>query len=190
MRIAAAVLSLSLPLSAIGCSSTSPPDAKSLTVLGRQSDVRVTAEIVADRGDFSSAVRVMCEVENLRPEPIEIALARSESSWDPDNRMYTVTVGSEVPVEDASQLVTLAPNEKRQFHVSAPLRGVRTAAPLRKLVRLKLYFLDRPVAAAKDLGADLWDLWAEAKQTVVTNAIPLGGGWSSSPADATRSMAR
>lgn len=179
MRVAAAVLSFSLPLT-IGCASGSQFDeAKSQTVLGRHSDVRVTAEIVGDRGDLSSAVSVKCRVENLRSDPIEIALSKSESSWDADSQVYTVTVGSEVPI-DSSKLVTLAPNEEKEFIVSAPLRSPTRAASSRKLVRLKLYFLDRPLAAVKNLGTDVWEHWIQAKQTVVTNAIPIGTSLMSS----------
>lgn len=185
MRVTTAVLTVTLPLALAACSSTSQLDGpKSERVLGRDANVRVQAEIVADATRPNSLVRVVCVVENLRPDAIQIAAVDGEGSWD--SGVFTVNVGSELPVSDSSRMITLGPNEKRTFHVSTPLRSREARFPgSKQLVRVKLHFLEAGALVA-DLGGDMWDAWMESKQSVITNAIPLAGSplGSGPPVDA------
>ena len=177
MRRAVVTVSSSLLLLA-ACSSTAPQSAsKSEWVLGREADVRVEAEILPSAGGMTTGVIVRCEVENLRSEAIEIADFSSETSFDPDSGVITVNLGSELPPDDSSRLVTLEPNEKRTFQFTAAMRlssSERRLARIRNLVRLKLHFYDRPRTALASVVGDAFDTWMEAKRTVITNAIPLG----------------
>jgi hypothetical protein len=157
----------------IAVSSIAAESPKSERVLGRDGDVRVEAEILADALKPGALVRVRCTVENFRTEPIQIAAINAQSSYDADSRVVTVNVGSELPIDSKTDMITVAPNEKHSFNVAVPLRlpTVARRARAQSTVRVKLHFLDRPRAVLAKLFADPFDQWLEAKKTVVTNAI-------------------
>lgn len=148
---------------------------KSKKALGKEWDVRVSARVVADNPS-SPVVRVAWDVENLSERDIEIATVEPVASWDAESRVVTVNLGSELPVTDAKKLVRIAPHETKSFSVSAPLgvTGLKRgrAASIRRLVRVKLHFLDTGTEE-QEQTADHFDSWIEQKRTVVTNAIPV-----------------
>jgi hypothetical protein len=182
MRAIGRVLTCSIPLVLIVVGSAFADNPKSERVLGRDDDVRVEAEILADSIKPGALVRVRCTVENFRSEPIQIASVNSQSSYDADSRVVTVNVGSELPIDAKADMITVGPNEKHSFNVDVPLRlpTIATRSRAQSTVRVKLHFLDRPRAVLAKLFDDPFDQWLEAKKTVVTNAIRVSD--SRSPA--------
>ena len=173
-------------------------------MLGTESDVRLDAEITGDTLTTSVQLPITYIVTNNRPTPIGIAELVPESSYDPDTRLVTVSLGSEVPGEQfLPRLILVSPGEKKSFAVAArisiPMSGGTPSpfVPVPSGIQLKLNFLGDlkpfaqlvgiPERAIQDpkLAADLFPKWVEGNETLVTNVLPMRwGGVATGPGGA------
>ena len=119
-----------------------------------------------------------------------------ETTYDHDSRMFTVSIGSEVPGNAMlPRLVVIAPGEKKAFSAMARVIYVlppRTVDPIVATApasfRLKLNFLSdtepfRELIGIKEVAVNdpkladaLFPLWLERNEVVYTNAIPMRWG--------------
>lgn len=159
-------------------------------ILGTQADVRVDAQVFAEKIGTGSSVRVVWEIENQRPDPIAVADILPAVTYEPAGRMIVVNVGSEVPGNDLlPRLIRIESGERKTFEGLAKI-GIRAAAPgpfaaTPRYLQLKVSFLSEvepfaflvgiPEVAVHDPGKadDLFTAWVEANETVTTNAIPI-----------------
>ena len=177
------------------CSSSSQVDLnESKRFLGRENDVRVDAQLFSDQIDNTSFVRVVYEVGNFRSNAIALALANTETDYDPATRTITLNIGCEIPGDAiVPHLTKIESSERKTFSVGAKVNVlVPTAAgpfanrPL--YLRVKLHFLgevepfttlltipDRGVHDPQ-LADQLFFVWIEKKETVVTNTLPIRWG--------------
>lgn len=163
----------------IACTTTTtspvaPNVAKSERVLGLDDDVRVEAILFPNPIQPSgNVVKIICEIENRRNEPIVIYDIESMAMYDPDTRTFTVNLGAELPTT-GSQPVQILSSERRTFEQTVSL-----SAPLLKrvsnFVRVRLHFLKEVIQFSDfdDEGVPNVITWAEHKRTVETNSIPM-----------------
>lgn len=182
------------------CASTIPIDmAEPRRIVGTENSVRVDAQISADHVTPGAHIPITYEITNQRETAIAVAELIPETSFDADTRMFTVSIGSEVPGNTMlPRLIRIEPGEKRSFSALARLLYVappRSADPSVNAApagfRLKLNFLGdtepfreligiKEVAVADAKLADqLFPLWLERNEVVYTNAIPMR--WASRP---------
>ena len=162
-------------------------------VVGTESSVRVDAQISADQVAPGAYIPINYEITNQRDTAIAIAELLPETTYDPDSRMFTVSIGSEVPGNTMlPRLISIGPGEKKSFSAQARVIFVRppregdpqfAAAPAG--FRLKVNFLGdtepfreligiKEVAVSDAKLADtLFPLWLERNEVVYTNAIPM-----------------
>jgi len=190
-----AALFLLSTLFLLACSTSSQVDLKEpKRVLGLENDVRIDAQLSADRMAPNSLVGVTYEIENLRNEPIALADLIPEITYENDSRTITINLGAEVPGNQiVPRLVRISSGEKKSFTTSARMNLVMpaTAGPFvayPQLLRLKVNFLgnvqpfekliDIPERAISDakLADSMFATWIENNEAVVTNAIPIRWG--------------
>jgi hypothetical protein len=174
-----------LAIVTIGCSSTTPKvdlsDAR--RVLGRDNDVRVDAQLTASASGSSTILYLVCEIENLRDKPIVLAADSHSISIDSSNNTLTVALGSEIP-EAQMRLTRIAAGEKKSFTTAVSIKNVPQfrAQQQSRLLRVKVNFLGAEVAPFEQLNNgpktysvsnDLFPMWLENNQSVVTNAVPM-----------------
>lgn len=163
-------------LLAISCTTTDPNHSdfsKSERVLGLDDDVRVEAIVFADPLQ-RNGVRIICDVENRRADPIVIYDVHSLAIYDPDTHTLTVNLGAEVPSRDAEAVAILSA-ESRRFEQTVSFDSIPPV--LRRMtnfVKVRLHFLRESVQLAGP-GEDLPSVvrWAEYKRTVDTNSVPV-----------------
>lgn len=174
-----------------GCSSGRPIDYDEPTrLLGKENDVRLDAQIFANRFTPNAQIGITWSVENLRPEPIVIADLIPEIDYDPDNYEITVHLGSEVPGNEfLPRLIQIRSGEKRTFEMAARLDIGSTSSSLRsswpRSLRIRLSFLKDPAPfeALIDLkerivydpqrANELFIPWVDNHLAVTTNSIPI-----------------
>jgi len=181
------------------CSTSSHVDPKEpKRVLGLENDVRIDAQLSADRMAPNSLVGVTYEIENLRNEPIALADLVPEITYETDSRTITINLGAEVPGNlIVPRLVRISSGEKKSFTTSARMNLVMPASTgpfvaYPRLLRLKVNFLgnvqpfeklidipERAIADAK-LADAMFSTWIENNEAVVTNSIPIRWGASDS----------
>lgn len=177
------------------CSSSNHVDPKEpKRVLGLDNDVRVDAQLSADRMAPNSLIGVTYEIENLRNEPIALADLVPEITYETDSRTITINLGAEVPGNQiVPRLVRISSGEKKSFTTSARMNLVMpaTGGPFvayPQLLRLKVNFLgniqpfeklidipERAIADSK-LADAMFSTWIENNEAVVTNSIPIRWG--------------
>jgi hypothetical protein len=177
-----------------GCASSNAVDmAEPRRIVGTENAVRVDAQVSADHVAPGAQIPITYEITNQRETAIAVAELIPETTYDADSRMFTVSIGSEVPGNTMlPRLILIGPGEKKSFSVLARLLFVappRTADPLARSApagfRLKLNFLsdtepfrqligisEVAVSDAK-LADELFPLWLERNEVVYTNAIPM-----------------
>lgn len=187
-------------LLAAACSSTAPPVPASKPgnidmkeprrMVGTENNVRVDAEIYGEDMVQGSSLSIKYDVTNQRSSPILIADLLPETTYDPDTRMVTVNIGSEIPGEEfLPRLISIPSGERRSFHAGAhinihmPLNAVSSPRP--RGLQLRVNFLgdsapfvkliDIPEKAVHDreLAAELFPKWVDKNETVTTNALPM-----------------
>lgn len=181
-----------LMLLAAGCSSSASVDLEEpRRLLGRENDVRLDAQVFAERISQGSSVRIVWEVTNERPEPIAIADIVSIVTFEPEAATLTVHIGSEIPGNELlPRLVELAPGESYGQSIGAripPVPEARGAFPIiPRQLRVKLSYLEKTEPFRELIGiqekavrdpqrADqLFEEWVEATATVTTNGLPIG----------------
>lgn len=177
-----------------GCASTKTVDmAEPRRIVGTENSVRVDAEVAADHVAPGAHIPITYEITNQRATAIAIAELIPDTSYDEETRMFTVSIGSEVPGNTMlPRLITIGPGEKKTFSTSArlvyvmPPRSVDpTVITAQAGFRLKLNFLGdtepfreligiKEVAVADAKLADqLFPLWLDRNEVVYTNAIPM-----------------
>lgn len=178
----------------VGCASTTTVDmAEPRRIVGTENSVRVDAQVSADHVAPGAHIPITYEITNQRETAIAVAELIPETTFDADTRMFTVSIGSEVPGNTLlPRLIVIEPGEKKSFTALARLlyvAPVRTADPVIRSApagfRLKLNFLGdtepfreligiKEVAVADSKRADeLFPLWLERNEVVYTNAIPM-----------------
>jgi len=199
-----AVIGASLVLTAIGCASRPVRMDEPRRVVGTENNVRVDAEILIDPNGLAVAIKY--DVTNGRNEAIAVADIVAETSFDPEARMVTVSLGSEVPgARLLPRLVSVPPGQKRTFsagaQVASAIRRGSPFSPQPAALRLKLNFLgdttpfvkllDIPEKAVADseLADALFPRWVELNEAVYTNAVPINVG-GASPVDPSDTSAR
>jgi hypothetical protein len=197
MKRPACVLALLL---ASACSSTAPPVAASKPgtvdmkearrVVGTENNVRVDAEIYGEDLVQGSSISIKYDVTNQRSSPILIADLIPQTTYDPDTRMVTVDIGSEIPGEEfLPRLISIPSGGRRSFHTGAhiniqvPLNAPSSPRPRGLQIRVNFLgdsapfvkLIDIPEKAVHDraLAAELFPKWVERNETVTTNALPM-----------------
>ena len=174
----------------VGCATATVDLDEPRRILGTEGDVRVDAQVFAEKVGTGSSVRVIWEIENQRRDPIAVADMLPAVSYDPADRTIVVNVGSEVPGNELlPRLIRIEPGERKTFEGLAkialrmPAPGPLAATP--RLLLLKLSFLSNvapfqelvgiPEVAVSDpeRADELFTQWVEANETVRTNAIPI-----------------
>lgn len=170
----------------VACSSAPAPAvdlSDSRRVLGRENNVRVDAQVNAEGSGNAAILYLVYQVENLREKPILLVANTHDASYDSATHTVTVIVGSEIP---SSQVVLTRVNsgEKKSFTSAVVLRSPLRSGPARpRLVRVKVNYLDDTEPFEKNVKPDapatlsvdneLFPLWLEHNESVVTNAVPL-----------------
>lgn len=187
------MLAVTIVLLAAGCATTKPIDLKEpRRVVGTENDVRIDAEITADRLMPSQTINLKYEISNQRPEPIAVADIFPESSYDSETRTVTIGIGTEVPGEQLlPRLVVIAPGEKKTFvtaariNIAIPPGAANPFLRYPNALRLKLNFLGDtqpfamlisiPERAVHDprLAAELFPKWLERNESVMTSTVPM-----------------
>jgi hypothetical protein len=168
-------------------------------LVGTENDVRVDAEVLADHVVAGMPIAIHYTLTNGRPSPIAVADIVAVTTYDPDTRVLTVNVGSEVPGQQMlPRLIQLNPGEKREFTVGATTNfpaggGTRGPVAPPHEVRLKINFLGNvqpfsmlvniPEKAVVDpkLADELFAKWIEGTESVITNSLPVH--WAPRPED-------
>lgn len=186
-----------------GCASTGGTAAVDMAeprrIVGTENSVRVDAQVSADHVAPGAHIPITYEITNQRNTPIAVAELLPDTSYDPETRIFTVSIGSEVPGNTMlPRLITIEPGEKKSFSTSARLVYVMPPRSLDPTVsapqagfRLKLNFLSdtepfRELIGIKEvavsdskLADELFPLWLERNEVVYTNAIPMR--WTARP---------
>lgn len=198
-----AVRTILLALTALvlaSCASSGVDMEEPNRVLGREDDVRVDAQFIAQSYSQGANVSIVYEIENLRPAPIAFASLNPDIAYETETGTFTATVGSEVPGNElVPRLIEIKPGERVKLTAGGRLivpvsRELQASVP--REIRLKLVYLndvepfraliDIPEVAVRDsaLADKLFPLWIEHSATVITNASPLRWGARSAGADA------
>ena len=202
-RVISSSALLLLLLTIIGCASTTSTIdmAEPRRIVGTENAVRVDAQVSADHVAPGAHIPITYEITNMRESAIAVAELLPETSYDADARMFTVSIGSEVPGNELlPRLIVIEPGEKKSFSIVARLRYVmppRSVDPTLRSVpagfRVKLNFLSetepfreligiKEVAVADAKLADqLFPIWLERNEVVYTNAVPMRWGARTRP---------
>jgi len=69
-------------------------------MVGTENNVRVDAEIYGEDMVQGASLSIKYDLTNQRSSPILVADLLPETTYDPDTRMVTVIIGSEIPGEE------------------------------------------------------------------------------------------
>lgn len=177
-----------------GCATAKVNMEEPRRVVGTENAVRVDAEIGGDQLVNGGRVPITYEITNQRANAIAVADLIPETSYDPETRLITITIGSEVPGEQfLPRLILIAPGEKKSFTTAARLAFVlprpadMTKPPPPTELRLKVNFLgntegfqklievDEKVKLIADakLADELFPKWLERNEVVYTGTVPM-----------------
>jgi hypothetical protein len=196
----ARILCLLALLLAVACNSTTPPAPattpgkinmkEARRMVGTENGVRVDAEIYGEEMIQGASVAIKYEITNQRPTPILIADLIAQSTYDPDTRIVTIDIGSEIPgAELLPRLISIPSGERRTFntgaHINIRLPPNSPWTPKPRALQLRVNFLSDPAPFAmlidiperavrdKKLADELFPKWVEGNETVTTNALPM-----------------
>lgn len=178
------------PSVAAPAASSSQNLAKERSIIGSESGVRVEARVRGDELKEASNVNVTYDVINERATPVAIADIAPMSTYDPEQRVVTLEIGSEVPGQEfLPRLLIIPPGGKKTFSAAAHMAIVRPTdaqyyrAP--NALRVKVNFLgdtkpfekligipERAVADPQ-LANELFPQWVERNEIVITNTLPM-----------------
>ena len=187
-------------LLAAACNSTAPPVAAAKPgsidmkeprrMVGTENNVRVDAEIYGEDMIQGTSIAIKYDITNQRSSPILIADLVAQTNYDPETRMVTIDIGSEIPGEEfLPRLISIPSGARRSFNTGAhinirmPLNSPWSPKP--RGLQLRVNFLgdtipfvkliDIPEKAVRDpkLAAELFPKWVEGNETVTTNSLPM-----------------
>lgn len=158
--------------------------------LGREDDVRIDAQLLADTVSPGSPIGVTWQIQNFSDMPVAVASRVIDTSYDADSHTITVGIGSEVPDEgNMPVMIVVAPGEKRVFRAAAtPAVGpaaFRTGGGTPRFVRVKVSILRKLAAfmtliqeqatstAPQRLSDELFEQWFESTDTIFLNTLPV-----------------
>ncbi|HEY4640416.1 MAG TPA: hypothetical protein VII75_03660, partial [Thermoanaerobaculia bacterium] len=159
-------------------------------MVGTENNVRVDAEIYGEEMVQGSAVAIKYEITNQRATTILIADLIAQTTYDPDTRVVTIDIGSEIPgAELLPRLISIPSGERRTFNTGARI-NIRLPpnspwTPKPRALQLRVNFLGDPAPFAmlvdiperavhdKKLADELFPKWVEGNETVTTNALPM-----------------
>lgn len=176
-----------------GCASGAVDPEESRRLLGRESDVRLDAQILGNRINPGTVVSINYEIQNFRSEPIAFAEQPGEADFDTASGTITVRLGAEVPgTSPLPRLQVIGPGEKKSFTAGARMnfliadRGEELSNYPRALrIRINILrdiepfaMLVGPQTGTQDaeLAEKLFPVWVENIESVTTNSIPIN--WS------------
>lgn len=187
------MFAVTIALVSAGCATTKPVNLKEpRRVVGTENDVRIDAEIDADRLSPSQTIKLKYDITNQRSLPIAIADIIPESTYDAETRTVTIGIGTEVPGEQMlPRLMVIAPGERKTFVAVANIHLLIGSGPfvvVPNALRLKVNFLGDTTPFAKliaipergvhdpQLAAELFPKWLEQNETVITSSVPMRWG--------------
>jgi hypothetical protein len=173
--------------------------------LGREDDIRVDAQLAQDTVSSSSPISVTYQIENLTNAPIAIADRVCSSSFDPETRTITISIGAEIPQGTAMpHLVIIAAGKKLSLRTGAMVQvavvSTRTPwSPVPSLVQITVNVLrdlqpfatlieQQSHAAIVPLPDNLFDQWVSSISSVALNSLPVR--WTNSPRAGTAETSR
>lgn len=179
-----------------GCQTANVDMEEPRRIVGTESNVRVDAQIPTENLSYSQRLVIRYDITNMRPNPIAVADIVPEATFDPETRMVTIAIGSEVPGERlVPRLIAIAPGEKKSFTSSTqvtinlpPSAGYSPFARPPNALRVKVNFLGDTEPFAKllsmtekavddrRLADELFPTWVQKNETVYTNVIPMRWG--------------
>lgn len=176
----------------VGCASSAPVNMEEpRRVVGTENDVRIDAQIFGERLSSSSNIPVKYDITNNRSSAIAVADIVPHTTYDPDTRTVTMSIGSEVPGETLlPRLIPIAPGEKKSFSTVARVNimvnhSLTPSARFPNAMRVKVNFLDdtahfQQLVAIPEKGVhnpqladELFPKWVERNETVYTNTVPM-----------------
>jgi hypothetical protein len=187
-------------LLAAACTSTAPPVSSAKPgnidmkeprrMVGTENNVRVDAEIYGEDMIQGASISIKYDVTNERSSAILIADLIPQTNYDPETRIVTVDIGSEIPGEEfLPRLISIPSGDRRSFRVGAHIRIPTPPnspwSPKPRALQIRVNFLgeskpfmklvDIPERAVRDpqLAAELFPKWVEGNETVTTNALPM-----------------
>ncbi|MGH9422391.1 MAG: hypothetical protein ACRD3J_20610 [Thermoanaerobaculia bacterium] len=159
-------------------------------MVGTENNVRIDAEIYGDSISQGSSIAFKYDITNQRSSPVLIADLLTQTTYDPDTGIVTISIGSEIPGEEVlPRLLSIPSGTRRSFSTGARI-NVQTNfsspwIPKPKALQIRVNFLgdpapflkliDIPEKAVHDrqLAAEIFQKWVEGNETVTTNALPM-----------------
>lgn len=166
-------------------------------VLGTTDAVRIDAEVRQEELRPGGSIPITYEITNQRPTVIAIADIVPDSSYDPETRTVTVSIGSEVPGETLlPRLISIRPGEKKAFTIIAPVRVAMPAVSsesanrmrVPNALRIRVNFLgetgpfselidiNEKAVQNPELADKLFPLWLEHNEVLTTGSLPMRWG--------------
>jgi hypothetical protein len=162
--------------------------------------LRIDAQLVQDTIGSGGQVNVTYQIENLANVPVAFADRLADTSYDPDSRTVTFTVGSEIPDgKTVPHLTVIMPGEKRTFTAAANVHVVlpATRSPfiaypryvqvkvnvLRDLTPFDDVLKQQQASTAAPLSDAVFDTWIENNDAIFLNAVPVRWKTGRSPSE-------
>ena len=159
--------------------------------VGRESDIRVDAQLNDDTIASGQTIGVIYQIQNLTAVSIAVAEKVCSASYDADSQTVTVAVGSEIPANgNMPKMVIIPAGQKKtfsagtMFNLATPtVRSPLAGAP--RFVRIKVHVLrelgpfhEALTRAEKTpqpvpLTDAEFDAWLEMNETIFLNELPV-----------------
>jgi hypothetical protein len=159
--------------------------------VGRETDVRVDAQLLDEFVSPHSAIRVKYQIANFSPQTIALADKVCDASYDSDSRTITISIGSEVPMNgEMPRLVIIRSGETKTFTAGArPAMNATVSdtpfSSVPRFVQIRVNVL-RDIApflalieqqgrgrAPITLSDKQFDQWLDSKESIGLNAMPV-----------------